>query len=504
MKRVLAVLLALTMVVGLGVAVMADTSTPSITVVPNNTEADTESLAINYTYYQILEASIDTDPAVTQDTGVTATAGTVAYFVTTQDRAAQLTNTNLFNVTKVDGQNKWYVEAKNKETITAQAIIEAIEASTFDLSQFPTGTFDKTSAETQAESGTLSAGYYYITSSLGTKAAVETLTAVTINEKNNYPSNTKTDDKEYAAIDDTVTYTVTVTIPESVASKPITIVDTITDGLTLNTSVTVSGGVADPAYTSATFTAGAHTDATAAVADDLSTADVDESRPAAQGTTVYTLEIPAATVLANKGKTLTFAYTAKVNEKAVVLEKEHNKAHITYDHFTTVDVDTDVTTLAFDAQKVDGTDKTTVLAGAEFKLYDTLTGGNEIKVVLKEAASDTNGQVSTYRVAKEGETGVAMAGGTFRVEGLDSKTYYLEETKAPTGYNQLTARVEAAASTTTAPDSNIDYKVENNKGATLPSTGGIGTTIFYVVGGLLAVGAGVVLVTKKRMGKEEN
>ncbi|MBQ9662781.1 MAG: SpaH/EbpB family LPXTG-anchored major pilin [Oscillospiraceae bacterium] len=490
----------------MGISAFAETSTPSITVVPNNTAADTESLAINYTYYQILEASIDTDPVVDQATGAATTAGTVAYYVTTEDRATQLTNTNLFNVTKVDGQNKWYVELKSTAT-TAQQIIDAFEANTFDLTKFPTGTFDKTAAEAQAESGTLAAGYYYITSSLGTKAAVETLTAVTINEKNTYPSNTKTDDKEYAAIDDTVTYTVTVTIPESVASKPITIVDTITDGLTLNTAVTVTGAVEDPAYTSATFVAGTHTAGTAgtpAVEDDPETPE-DESAaavPATQGTTVYTLEIPAATVLANKGKTLTFTYTAKVNENAVVLEKEHNKAHITYDNFTTVDVDTDVTTLAFDVQKVDGTDKTTVLAGAEFKLYDAATEGNEIPVVLKEAASDANGQVSTYRVAKDGETGVVMTGGTFRIEGLDNKTYYLEETKAPTGYNKLETRIEAAASTSTAPATNIDYKVENNKGATLPSTGGIGTTIFYVVGSILVVAAGVLLITKKRMSRE--
>ena len=480
-KKITALMLAMVLAMAMSMTVLAaDPSTPSITIIPNNETASTESLAIDYTYYRILEASIDTDSVVAQDTGATTTAGQVAYFVTTQDRATQLTNTGLFNVTKVDGQDKWYVALKNDST-TAQQLIDAFEADSFDLSKFPTGTFDKTAQESRAESGTVAAGYYYITSSLGTKAAVQTLTAVTINEKNQYPSNTKEDDKEFAAIDDTVTYTVTVIIPESVASKPITITDTITDGLTLNTSVTVSGAVADPAYTSATFDQGAHTDG------------VD----GAQGTTVYTLEIPAATVLANKGKTLTFTYTAKVNEKAVVLQKEHNKAHISYDNFTTVDKDTDVTTLAFDVQKVD-TDETTVLAGAEFKLYDAATGGNEIKVVLVEAASANNGQVSTYRVAKEGETGVAMVGGTFRVEGLDEKTYYLEETKEPTGYNKLTSRVEAAASKTTATAA-IDYKIKNQKGATLPTTGGIGTTIFYVIGAILALGAGVLLVTRRRM-----
>ena len=458
------------------------TSTPSITIVPNNTAAGTQSLAIQYTYYQILEASIDMDSVVDPDSGATTTAGTAAYFVTTQERADQLDGTGLFNITKVDGQNKWYVELKDRSETGAHELIDAFEAGTFDLTVFPTGTFDKTAGEAQAESGELAPGYYYIQSSLGTKAAVQTLSAVTINEKNTYPSNTKTDDKEYAAIDDTVTYTVTVIIPESVASKPITIVDTITDGLTLDTAVTVAGAADEPAYTTAAFTAGAHTAGT----------------DGAQGTTMYTLEIPAATVFANKGKTLTFTYTAKVNENAVVLQQEHNKAHITYDGFETVDADTDVTTLAFDFQKVDGSDKTTVLAGAEFRLYDADVEGNEIEVVLKEAASEQNGQVNTYRVAKAGEEVVVITAGTVRIEGLDNKVYYLEETKAPTGYNKLDGRSALHATAGTAPADNIDAKIENNKGGVLPSTGGIGTTIFYVIGAILVIAAGVLLVARRR------
>ena len=290
---------------------------------------------------------------------------------------------------------------------------------------------------------------------------------------------------------------------------------TITEGLTLNTSVIVSGAVSDPEYTSTTFV---EHSSISAFADNPETTDVDETVKAA---TVYKLEIPAANVLANKGKTRTFTYTAKLNEKAVVLEKEHNKAHITYDNFTTVDVDTDVTTLAIDVQKVDGTDQTTILAGAKFKLYDAESSGNEIKVVaLNPATTTVNGVVvNMYRVAMEGETGVEMEGGTFRIEGLDNKTYYLEETTAPTGYNKRTARISAETTTTTAPATtsttegegesatttttvHIDYKVENNKGTTLPSTGGIGTTIFYVVGSVLVIAAGVLLVTKKRMGRD--
>ena len=482
---------------------------PSITIIPNNTEGDTQSLEIDYTWYRILEADIDTDPTVTQATGATSTPGTAAYYVTTQARADELEETNLFNITKVDGQNKWFVELKD-DTTTADAIIAAIEASTFDLTAFPTGDFDKAAGETSAESGNLNAGYYYITSSLGTKAAVQTLAPVTINEKNSYPSINKEDDKETMAIGDTITYTISVVIPASVDEQPIVITDTITNGLTLNTAATVSGAVADPAYTTATFvydSAIAASPAVPAVEDDPSTPDVNESAPAqdaVQGAKVYKLTIPAATVIANAGKTLTFTYTAVMNQDAVVLEKEHNKAYMQYVDYTTTEKDTDVETLAFDVQKVDGTDNTIVLAGAEFELYDAETAGNKIPLVLVQAASSSNGNVNVYRVADateraaSGFTSAVMSAGTVRIEGLDAKTYYLEETKAPTGYNLLNGRVALTVSESTAPSTNIDSQIENNKGSTLPSTGGIGTTIFYIVGAILVLGAGILLIAKRR------
>ena len=107
---------------------------------------------------------------------------------------------------------------------------------------------------------------------------------------------------------------------------------------------------------------------------------------------------------------------------------------------------------------------------------------------------------------------VTPSDGLININGLDAGTYYLKEIKAPDGYNTLTEPVTltiAAEHTETSikvglgtVDSGTMTKIViNNSGVVLPSTGGMGTTIFYVVGGLLMVGAAVLLVTKKRMQK---
>ena len=111
-----------------------------------------------------------------------------------------------------------------------------------------------------------------------------------------------------------------------------------------------------------------------------------------------------------------------------------------------------------------------------------------------------------------------VAGKTVKISGLDKKVYYLDEIVPPAGYNGLTERVEVDLRTgskkvttgyfTDGTDGTYDeliadsiggVAVENNAGTTLPGTGGIGTTIFYVIGGGLMVAAAILLITKKRM-----
>ena len=201
-----------------------------------------------------------------------------------------------------------------------------------------------------------------------------------------------------------------------------------------------------------------------------------------------------------------------------------------------------VFTYELDGTKVDGENVETKLEGAEFVL---LNGGHTRvahiengKLVgwinLPEGYDDRNYNEIPYETWQtlNGTTSVIMtsaAEGVFGVSGLDEGTYYLMEIKAPTGYNLLenALRLDIAAVTAngqtwagdpaaalTALTINVDQggaqngnvgtgavalTVANNQGATLPETGGMGTTLFYVIGGLLVAGAGILLVVRLRM-----
>ena len=146
------------------------------------------------------------------------------------------------------------------------------------------------------------------------------------------------------------------------------------------------------------------------------------------------------------------------------------------------------------------------LADAGFKLYDE-AGTTEIGLIWEASKN-------AYRPIKAGETAVEMksqADGTFNIIGLDAGTYTLKETSVPAGLNpaadvtiKIVAKHKENASTkgadlTLTGSEKMDNSVVNKSGTVLPSTGGIGTTMFYVVGAILVLGAATLLVTKRRM-----
>ena len=219
----------------------------------------------------------------------------------------------------------------------------------------------------------------------------------------------------------------------------------------------------------------------------------------------------------NDGATITVTYTAHLNDKAAVNTADgasngenKNSVYLQYSNNPRIDTSLDHTTTSevrvytyqLNNTKYHDEDKPgNELEGAGFRLYSDEACNNEIK--LKK-----NNDGTYSRDFSTGASGVEMISdnkGQFNVKGLDAGTYYLKETTPPKDYNAC-ADKEIVISAThdvnhVSLSGNLSTTIINKKdgGITLPSTGGIGTTIFYVVGGGLMVAAIVLLVTKKRM-----
>ena len=374
--------------------------------------------------------------------------GKVAYFVENADQAAELTATGVFTVTKVVAGDYWTVESTETD---GAAIAEKLAA--MDLTKFTV-----TGKMKAGEKKDVAPGYYLVLSSLGTKLAVATTKDVTIEEKNAYPTIEKTVDPETAAIGDEVTFTVTVVIPASADKKDIVIEDTADAGLSLDTAVTVEGA---EGFTSTTIASGKIT-------------------------------IPAETVAKNAGKTVTLTYKATVTadiitDATAAVNSADNTVVLKYSDFTSKEATATVSTFAVKVKKVDENDA--ALDGAEFTLWDAAEGGNKITV-----SKQSDG---VYYVDPEGSD--VIEAGTATIVGLDATAYYFQEDVAPTGYNKLAAREAANVSG----EDVTEVKVVNKAGVELPETGAFGTTMFYVVGVLAILGAGVFMVTNKRIAKEE-
>lgn len=343
----------------------------------------------------------------------------------------------------------------------------------------------------------LKLGYYLVDTSLGTLCSLDTTNpSVVMEEKNEVPpipdkqvkedSTSEWGESNTAQIGDIVEFRTTITAKKG--AQNYVLHDQMSDGLTLDEEsikVTVNGVGLEK-----------RTDYTVVInATDGCDFEI-------HFTQTYLDTITQDTELV-------VTYSAVLNDEAVIYPSGNpNKTKLDYgDNSSTEWDETKTYTFKFDIIKTDSNGK--VLNGAKFELYDAQTEGKKIALV-----EEPDG---VYRVATADEKNdkdfksAVIEAGRATVKGLDANTtYWLEEIEAPAGYNKLSGRVDVKIkndnlTTTMDKDDNTwgsgdgGVHITNNTGAELPSTGGMGTTIFYIIGSVLVLAAVVLLIVRKRM-----
>lgn len=335
-------------------------------------------------------------------------------------------------------------------------------------------------------------GYYLVNTSLGALCSLNNVTGnnALVSEKNSVPSVEKKvkngsvyDDSNSAKIGDTVDYQTTITITGNV--KNVVLHDKMEKGLTFdNNSVKVRVDNGDVAVSNYTLT-------TSNLSDGC-TFEIEFKDD-------YIANLPA-------GTQIIVTYSASLNENAVIgTNGNKNDTWLKYGNGGSVTDETKTYSYSFDLVKTDNSNK--LLAGAQFELYTNKNCTD--KVALVKVGNDYRVASATEKATTKFTSAVIVSNDTSKitVNGLKGETsYWLKEIKAPEGYNELEEPYEfimgadnmsATLNGTQWGDGGVH--VINNAGTVLPSTGGMGTTVFYVVGGGLMAVAVVLLVTKKRM-----
>ena len=434
-----------------------------------------------------MAATITVDPAVKGQTytaykifDVTKAEGSEGYSYTADQAMYDLLNGKVAGVTltATSVAGKYNASMTNTED-TAKALAVFLNDNITSLTKAK----EVKATDTKAVIDGLEPGYYFVDSSLGSLCILNTTTdTVTVKEKNQEPTIDKkiseTSDGTYS-VGDKIPYTVTVTAGGN-AETSYVVTDTMSEGLTFNDDIKIMVG-----------------------SDDITAnPNVTITKPATGDTFTFKITFAKEYVATlAKDTKIVITYSATLNEKSVQGIGANNKAILNFGSDSSVEQNVEIKNYKASFIKVDGTTKA-ALAGVTFKLTDN--AGTEIKLV-----DLTNG---VYRVAMDTETAAenitTPANGVIEIQGLRNGTYKLVELSTLAGYNLLAGPVEFKIENANnlyslnvegVTDNNV---IENNMGTLLPSTGGMGTTLFYIVGGLMVVCAGVVLVTKKRMGNK--
>lgn len=453
-----------------------------------------------YKAYKILDVVKDKD-------GKPEDANAFAYtFAKGSEWESVLTNANQtwLDCTESTDGTKYIVTLKDKDSVneaTAKAMAQYFKAHMPKDATYTTLTADEAKTE-------VADGYYLITSTLGTNLILAT-SDIEITEKNDYPKDDKKVETASLTAGQSATYYITVVVPKSIdTSKAIKVHDELPQELSFNEDVKIyvadtkdvdAGTAVDTLKTFEYSPLGTDTVVTKTGLDDACAFHIDIT--------------PTAYV----GKTLVFKYSAKLLETAAADRGFVNREFLDYSEYKTTNKDVPVMTYDFGLTKTfaGSTEKDSSLT-ATFKLYDAKnydklkTGGANAMTFNTDG---TGYYVSTATDAKPEITAVDDT--ALNVRGLGEGTYYLVETATAGGYNVLDHAISITVTATydkttghvnggrvsikngTA-ESNDSVSVENVKGLLLPSTGGMGTVAFAVVGLIVMAGAAVTLIIKKR------
>lgn len=446
-KKIFAILLAAIMMMAMGITTFAAT-------VDVKDVIDGET----YTAYKILNYTANENKSA------------VSYYLNANEYDSGLGSALVgagFSFTKSSDGTQYVLN--NASTVDV-ADAAAKLAQNVSIAELALGTFTTEGANKKAVFEGLSVGYYFITTSAGSLCALHDENEIeTVVEKNTVT----TEDKKQGStegiydnaqldmnIGDTVYYDVDIMVGKG-ANYDVTLTDTMSDGLDLNQNgISIKVGGIAVATENYTLNTSAHS---------------------------FTLTFDNAYIATLAENTvIKVEYSAVINENALIRDLNTNTAKLNYSNQEFTD-STGVKTYDILIKKTD--ENNNFLNGAGFKLYDAEEGGNQITV-----AKDNTG----YYVDKDSDEEIMIdSADGVNVRGLAPGTYYLEETTVPDGYNKLDKREPVNV----IKDSTVSEPITviNKAGSVLPSTGGMGTTIFYVVGAILVIGAGVILVSKRRM-----
>lgn len=473
MKRFVALLAALALVLAMAVPAFADEpTTGSITI--NKATAGT-----TYTAYKIFDLDY------------------VKETTTTKASYAYTADTNWKAFVTGSGAGAAYVDYNEKTgAVTAKNTFDEEQAPAFAKAALAyakdsgiTGVTEKADASGKVEFKNLALGYYVVDTPMGALCVLDsTIPNVNVDEKNEVPSVEKKvkagntyEASNTAKIGDTVEFETKINVKKGAANYVLH--DTMDAGLTLDkTSIKVV--VNDAVVTESETTYAVKT----------------EQGDKKDSDCTFEIVFADAYVAELAGKTIVVTYNATLNSKAVVGGTgNNNDTYLKYGNDNnTTHGKTTTYTYEFDVVKTNDADQ--LLEGAVFSLYTSEDAPTPMNLVAVSKG--------VYRLPTTGETAsvIQFTAGKVTIQGLANGDYYLEEITAPKGYNKLDHRVKITinnanlkANTTENTYTDGGVKVENKAGTTLPGTGGIGTTIFYLIGGGLMVAAAVLLIAKKRM-----